>query len=117
MLLVGLPRTPGPKAHPSDRSAFEPGRGRTHLTTVIEIVQNKPLNAVTGPCSSMPGNEELDCIANGMEKPKALWEAIGWPESSTFMTIKVENGDLPMKFVSKTKWGESQKEAGVGKPS
>lgn len=115
LLCASAPAHAGPEAHIlriDPRSSQV--EGAPILTTVLEIVQNKPLNAVTGPCSAMPGNEELDCIANGMEKPKALWEAIGWPEGNTFMTIKVENGDLPMKFVSKTKWGDSQKEAGVG---
>lgn len=88
--------------------------GAPILTTVLEIVQNKPLNSVTGMCSAMTGNEEMDCVANGMERPKALWEAISWPEGNTYMTIKVENVDMPMTFVSKAKWGESQKEAGVG---
>jgi len=112
---ISLPAHATPEAHIlriDPRSSQV--EGAPILTTVVEIVQNKPLNGVTGPCSAMPGNDELDCIANGMEKPKALWEAIGWPEGNTFMTIKVENGDLPMKFISKVKWGESQKDTGVG---
>lgn len=88
--------------------------GAPVLTTVLEIVQNKPLNSVIGPCSALTGDAEHDCIADGMERPKALWEPIAFPEGNIFMTVKVENGDLPMTYLSRAKWGESNAEPGIG---
>ncbi len=88
--------------------------GAPILTTVLEIVQTKPLNGVVGPCTQLGGNDELDCIADGMERPKALWEPITFPEGGTIMSIKLDGGEEPLSFLSKAKWGESSAEPNVG---
>ncbi|NUO51591.1 MAG: FHA domain-containing protein [Polyangiaceae bacterium] len=88
--------------------------GAPVLTSVIELVQNKPLNTVIGTCSTMGGNAELDCIADKLEQPRALWDPIEFPESSTFFTILYDRTDVPAKFIEKKRWSAAKGEPGVG---
>lgn len=88
--------------------------GAPILTTVIELVQNKPMNTVTGTCSTMGGNAELDCIADKLEQPRALWDPIEFPESSTFFTILYDRTDVPAKFIEKKRWSAAKGDPGVG---
>ena len=91
--------------------------GAPVLTTVLEIVQHYPLSRSTGPCNAMTKPEDVfDCIANEVEKPKALWDAIKWEEGKTFLAINVQGKDQQLKLISKQKWGDASKEkvAGVG---
>ncbi len=88
--------------------------GAPILTSVIELVQNKPLNTVIGTCSTTGGNAELDCIADKLEQPRALWDPIEFPESSTFFTILYDRTDVPAKFIEKKRWSAAKGEPGVG---
>jgi hypothetical protein len=88
--------------------------GAPVLTTVLEIVQTKPLNGVVGPCTQLTGNDEYDCIADGMERPKALWESISFPEGGTYLTIKLDDTEAPLTYLSRAKWGDSTNEPGFG---
>ncbi len=88
--------------------------GAPKLTTVIELVQNKPMNQVIGACSTMSGDAELECISDKLEQPKALWDPIEFPESSTFFTIFYDRTDVPATFVDKKRWGAAKGDPGVG---
>ncbi|HTJ83091.1 MAG TPA: hypothetical protein VL400_15325, partial [Polyangiaceae bacterium] len=88
--------------------------GSPVLTTVIEVNQVKPANTVLGACSSLSGNAELDCVADAVEKPQALWSPIEFPEQNAFLTVLVDGTDYPAKFLSKERWAEAAKEDGVG---
>lgn len=84
------------------------------LTTVIEVNQVKPANQVLGVCSALSGNAELDCVADAVEKPQALWSPIEFPEQNAFLTVLVDGTDYPAKYLSKQRWAEASKESGVG---
>jgi len=88
--------------------------GSPVLTTVIEVNQVKPANTVLGVCSALSGNAELDCVADAVEKPQALWSPIEFPDQNAFLTALVDGTDYPAKFLSKQRWGEATKEDGVG---
>lgn len=88
--------------------------GAPILTTVVEVVQNKPLNEAIGPCAALTGNAELDCTADALEKPGALWSPIAFPESNAVFTVTIDGTDTLASFVSKQQWGASLKEEGVG---
>jgi hypothetical protein len=84
------------------------------LTTVIEVNQVKPANQVLGVCSALSGNAELDCVADAVERPQALWSPIEFPEQNAFLTVLVDGTDYPAKYLSKQRWAEASKESGVG---
>lgn len=88
--------------------------GAPILSTVVEVVQNKPLNEAIGPCAALTGNAELDCTADALEKPGALWSPIAFPESNAVFTVTIDGTDTLATFVSKQPWGASLKEEGVG---
>lgn len=91
--------------------------GAPVLTTVMEVIQHYPLSRATGPCNAMSKADDVfDCIANEVEKPKALWDAIKWEDGKVYLTIHVEGRDEQLKLIEKKKWGDASKEkvAGVG---
>jgi hypothetical protein len=88
--------------------------GAPVLTTVIELMQNKSVSEVLGPCAALTGDAELDCTSDAMEKPMSTWSPIEFPENAALFTVNVDGTDMPVKFLSKKRWGESLKEDGVG---
>jgi hypothetical protein len=88
--------------------------GAPVLTTVVELVQTKPLNQSTGACASMTGDAELDCIADALQQPGALWTPIEFPEQNAYLTVSVDEADIPSKFVSKERWGAIAQQEGIG---
>lgn len=88
--------------------------GAPVLTTVIELMQNKSVTEVLGPCAALTGDAELDCTSEAMEKPMSTWSPIEFPENAALFTVAVDGTDMPVKFLSKKRWGESLKEDGVG---
>ena len=88
--------------------------GAPVLTTVIELMQNKSMSEVLGPCAALTGDGEYDCVADAMEKPQSTWNPIEFPDSSALFTVAVDGTDLPVKFLSKKRWGDSLKDDGVG---
>jgi len=88
--------------------------GEPVLTTVIELVQNKRMSEITSRCAFETGNANLDCQANALEKPKALYDVFPFPEENAFFTVTVDGTDRPAKFISKTRWGASYDQDGVG---
>ena len=88
--------------------------GAPVLTTVIELMQNKSVSEVLGPCAVLTGDAELDCTSEAMEKPQSTWSPIEFPESAALFTVAVDGTDMPVKFLTKKRWGESLKDDGVG---
>lgn len=91
--------------------------GAPVLTSVMEIVQHYPLTKAIGPCNAMSSKPDMfDCVANAVEQPKSLWDAISWPEGKVYLTINVGGRDEQLKLIEKQKWGDASKEkvAGVG---
>jgi len=88
--------------------------GAPILTTVIELVQHKRMSDITGKCAMKTGNAQLECLANELEKPQALYEPFAFPEKNAYFTVTVDGSDLPSTFVSKTRWGQSKSMDGVG---
>ena len=88
--------------------------GSPVLTTVMEIVQNKRVSDLTASCATLTGDGNLDCVANALEAPGALYSGFDFPEKNAILTVTVDGTDTPAKFVSKARWGDSTKEPGVG---
>src|SRR5262249_18452394 len=88
--------------------------GQPILTTVVEVVQNKRMSDATRACTAMAGNENLDCVANALEQPGALYSSFDFPEKNALLTITVDNTDMPAKFESKQRWSDLQNQPGSG---
>lgn len=88
--------------------------GSPVLTTVVEVVQNRRMSDVTGPCATATGDANLDCISKALEEPGALYSSFDFPEKNAILTVTVDGSDTPAKFESKARWGESTTQAGVG---
>ncbi|MFO0548885.1 MAG: FHA domain-containing protein [Polyangiaceae bacterium] len=120
LTLIGLaaPAAAAPEAH---ILRIDPRASQTEgapvLTTVMEIMQNKPKSSVIGACAMQSADAQLDCVADAMEKPQALWSPIKFPDGNIYMTVKLDPAtEYPLKFVSKMRWKDATaaKEPGVG---
>ncbi|HSO33871.1 MAG TPA: hypothetical protein VLT33_15165, partial [Labilithrix sp.] len=90
--------------------------GQPVLTSVIELVQFSPLSEVVTAkgCGAVRGNALLDCISTAVEEKGALFKALPFPEGNTNLLVRVDAGENPAKFVSKTSWGAAGKDPLVG---
>jgi hypothetical protein len=88
--------------------------GEPLLTSVIELVQNKRMSEITSRCAFKTGNANLDCQADALEKPEALYDVFPFPQANAIFTVTVDGTDRPAKFISKTRWGASYDQDGVG---
>lgn len=84
------------------------------ITMVVEVVQSKRVSEATAPCAALTGDGQLDCMANALEKPQALYDPFPFPDKNAIFTVSVDGTDRPAKFVSTAKWGQSSNEPGVG---
>lgn len=88
--------------------------GSPVLTTVLEVVQNKRLSDLTRNCAALTGDANLDCVADALEQPSALYSSFDFPEKNAIFSVTVDGTDLPAKFESKARWGDSAGQPGVG---
>ena len=88
--------------------------GKPTLTTVIEVVQFKPLSEVLAPCAGVTGAAVLSCFSSQLEKPGALWDPFPFPEANAHLLVKVSGEDTLTKFSDKTQWGKAQNQPNVG---
>ena len=88
--------------------------GNPVLTTVVDISQSKRVSDATAPCAALNGNAQLDCMAQALEKPFALYQSFPFPSDRALFTVNVEGTDIPAKFISLSRWGESQQQPGIG---
>lgn len=88
--------------------------GAPVLTTVIEIVQNKRMSDLTRACAAMSGDAHLDCVANALDAPGALYSSFPFPDKNALFTVTVDGTDTPAKFESTSRWGDSAGQPGVG---
>lgn len=84
------------------------------LNTVIEVVQNKRMSELTAPCATLTGDSNLDCVADALEKPGALYSSFDFPDKNAFFTVKIDGQDYPIAFESKVRWGDALTQPGVG---
>jgi hypothetical protein len=115
LLFGAAPASAAPEAH---ILRIDPRASMTDgapvLTTVLELVQNKRMSDVTSRCATLSGDGALDCIAGALEQPGALYSSFDFPEKNALFTVSVDGADLPAKFESKARWGESAGQPGVG---
>jgi FHA domain len=88
--------------------------GSPVLTTVIEVVQNKPISELTRSCAAMNGDANLDCVASALDQNGALYSSFDFPEKNAILTVTVDGTDTPARFESKARWGDSAAQPGVG---
>jgi hypothetical protein len=115
LVLFGRPAFAAPEAHllrVDPRAAQE--NGNPILTTVIEIVQAKRVSEAIADCAALRGNSQFDCMARALDTPYALYKPFPFPAQNAIFTVSVEGSDIPAKYVSHTKWGESLQQPGVG---
>lgn len=84
------------------------------LTTVVEVVENKRVSDATMHCGPLQGAAELSCLSQALEKPYALYTPYPFPAANALLTVHIESGDVFTKYVSQSRWGESQQQPGVG---
>jgi hypothetical protein len=87
--------------------------GSPILTSVVEIVENRRVSEVTLPCASLSGNAQLSCMSEALDKTP-LYSAFPFPAPNAIFTVKVDGADVLAKYVSHTRWGESQQQPSVG---
>jgi hypothetical protein len=87
--------------------------GSPILTSVIEIVENRRVSEVTLPCASLTGNAQYACMSEALDKTP-LYSAFPFPAQNAIFTVKVDGADVLAKFVSQSRWGESQQQPSVG---
>jgi hypothetical protein len=87
--------------------------GSPVLTSVIEVVENRRVSEVTLPCASLTGNAQLSCMSEALEKTP-LYSAFPFPAQNAVFTVRVDGGDVLAKYISHSRWGESQQQPGVG---
>jgi hypothetical protein len=118
LLALGLPAIAraAPQAHIlriDPRTGMS--NGKPTLTTVIEVVQFKPLSEVLAPCAGVTGSAAvLSCFSSQLEKPGALWDPFPFPEANAHLLVKVSGEDALTKFADKTQWGKAQNQPNVG---
>ena len=88
--------------------------GKPTLTTVIEVVQFKPLSEALAPCAGVSGSAVLSCFSAQLEKPGALWDPFPFPEANAHLLVKVSGEDKLARFADKTQWGKAQGQPNVG---
>jgi hypothetical protein len=88
--------------------------GSPVLTTVIDLVQNKRMSDLTRPCAALNGDAYNDCVANALEQPNALYSSFDFPDKNAVLLVTVDGADVPGKFESKARWGDSTAQPGVG---
>lgn len=88
--------------------------GSPILTTVIELVQNKRMSDIMRPCAALTGDANIDCVANALDAPGALYSSFDFPDKSALFTITVDGTDVPARFESRARWADSAGQPGVG---
>lgn len=114
-ILVALPAAAAPAVkllRVDPRAAQE--NGNPVLTTVVDISQSRRITDATQACAALNGNAQLDCMAQNLEKPFALYQSFPFPSDRALFTVNVEGTDVPAKFISLARWGESQQQPGIG---
>lgn len=115
LLLLPLPAAAAPEVkllRVDPRAAQE--NGNPVLTTVVDISQSKRVSDATVGCAGLTGNAQLDCMSQNLEKPFALYQSFPFPSDRALFTVNVDGTDIPAKFISLARWGESQQQPGVG---
>jgi len=82
------------------------------LTTVIDLVQHKPMSSVTARCANFTGDDELACLSSELDKPKALFSNFGFPKDDAYFVTSVGGQDIPAELVDVTSWAEATKKDG-----
>src|SRR5262249_45166322 len=108
----------GPQAHilPVDPRASTTD-GPPIPPPLVEVVHNKRVSDATRACTALSGDANLDCVANALEQPGALYSSFDFPDKNAIFTITVDNIDMPAKFESKSRWSDAPNQAagsGVG---
>jgi hypothetical protein len=115
VLLVAWPTLAAPQARllrVDPRAAVE--SGGPVLTTVIEVSQGKRVSDAVRPCAALKGNGQLDCMSEALEKPFALYTPFNFPAENALFAVHVDGTDRQARYLSHTRWGESQQTPGVG---
>ncbi len=84
------------------------------LTTVIELLQQKPLSDLSAQCAHLKGNSALSCLADRLDKSRALYAPFKFPRDNAKFLVTVDERDLPSELLSIQKWGKSKAQKGVG---
>lgn len=120
LTLVGtLALAPFAQAEPSGRLLRIDPRaslesGAPIITTLIETSQHKRVSDAIMHCATLTGKRRLSCMSDALEKPSALYTSLPFPEKNAILTVEVEGLARPASFISKSKWGDSTREPGVG---
>jgi len=88
--------------------------GNPVLTTVVEIVEPKRVSKAVEACAPLRSNAQLDCMAQALEQPGALYRAFPFPAPNAIFTVTVDGSDMPAKLLNTSKWGDVVQQPGVG---
>ncbi len=87
--------------------------GAPVLTTVIELVQNRRVSDVVGPCMAESGDRYYDCVGQKLDATP-LYQTFDFPDKNAILTVTVDGTDTPARFESKQRWSEAAGQPGVG---
>ncbi|HEY3233337.1 MAG TPA: FHA domain-containing protein [Polyangiaceae bacterium] len=89
--------------------------GNPVLTMVVEVVQSKRVSDAIVQCASLTGDSQFRCMSDALEKSYALYTPFSpFPAQNAIFTVSADNTDRPAKYLSQSKWGDSQQQPGVG---
>ena len=90
------------------------GQGEPILNMVVEVAQNKRLSEALQDCALSRGDAQLTCMSEKLSAPRTLFAPYDFPDKNAIFTVQMDGQDMPAKFVSKHKWGDSKNIQGVG---
>jgi hypothetical protein len=114
-VVAARPAAAAPEAHIlriDPRASQE--SGDPVITMVAEVIQSRRVSEATAPCAMLTGNAQLDCMADALEKPYALYQPFPFPDKNAVFTVAVDGTDRPAKYVSNVQWGQAGRDPNVG---
>ena len=89
--------------------------GAPILTMVVEVVQFNSFSTALVSCAGVTSSSgALDCESDALEKPGAVWSPIKFYSDKARLLVKVDGADTYATFVDVARWGDSQKQPGIG---
>ncbi len=90
--------------------------GAPILTMVVEVVQFNSFSHALEPCAGVTSaSGALDCESDALEKKGAIWSPIEFYKDKARLLVKVDGADTYASVSGDVaRWGDSQKQPGIG---
>jgi len=88
--------------------------GSPVVTAVIDLTEGVRISEVTGPCQGFQDDAYLDCVAERLERPRALAQPVPLPKDRVHLAVRIGDEDVPATYLGHSTFAQSQQEPGVG---